>query len=115
VLCCVALDVPTVDAVGQLRFGRCHAVECSSAQPQACDLAYPSYAVVTVVIFWTTEETIFALGDCLVARLQPQMKDPGRVPRELFPPPALGECLDGVLARRLVTVGRGAILAVAVS
>jgi hypothetical protein len=40
---------------------------------------------------------------------------PGRVPRELFPPPALGECLDGVLARRLVTVGRGAILAVAVS
>jgi hypothetical protein len=35
--------------------------------------------------------------------------------RELFAPPALGECPYRGLARRLVTVGRRAILALAVS
>jgi hypothetical protein len=35
--------------------------------------------------------------------------------RELFPPPALGECPQRGLARRLVTMGRGAIPVLAVS
>src|SRR5262249_29287761 len=52
----VAFGIPTVDAVSEVWFARCHAVDAHRPQLQACDLAYPSCAVGTVVIFWTTEK-----------------------------------------------------------